>query len=677
MTQRINLVTNPSFKYDPDLNRAGYNLNGWEVTPPAGTGAISASTLVTTASDDPAAAQVTTYTITGTFAAGDVIRLSVDGAGDADYVEHVAVAGSLTPTAIAAALVALDSGSTALADVVLSSDLGVLTLTGAATGASNSFTSTLTVEPGNDLGHSTDYAYVGSHSLKIIKSSAAQSGVITAAPGVKVFPGGTYAISASVLIPETVEDATLEVTAIWYASSDATGSPLDVDENSTGHVIYAGSGWTRIGDIFSAPAEANSLKIGIVQPLAGSQGSYFYADAFLVEEATQINQYFENKDQNQENAIVRQALRKMPEPIVTGMQLKADISLNGLIMNTIDENNVVWVCTDIEGWWGQPDPEIQDISRGLGDGSYDVRGRYTARIMTFNGTFLPPTADLAEVSRNRLITATDLVRKTGWLVVDENPPKAALVRLSGKPNIRSVNARGRTEFSIGLKAVDPIKYEWIVDGDLGDRKETVSTNDSAVVNNIGNTPVTALFELSGFINAGSVLRNDTTNEEIKLSVDIKGPDSTIATITKYERISNEAVLTLNTTYVILAGDLINVVDLASGFNGTDLLVTSVLIDSEGFTVIRYDNVGDAVTTTDASTGTIQRADAEVLSIDTYDRSIALNGVANGYRNKVDTLIDWITLAPGPNEIYIYPPTPAPVTPNSGELTIYYRSGWIG
>lgn len=668
MTERYNLVPNPSFKT---------GIAGWEVTPPAGTGAIGAAVLVTAASDDPLAAQVTTYTITGTFAAGDVIRLSVDGAGAADYIEHVAVAGSLTPTAIAAALVALDSGSTALADVVLSSDLGVLTLTGAASGASNSFSSTLTVEPGNVISYSTDYAYVGDHSIKVIKSSAAQSGLITSVPGVKVFPGETYAISASVLIPDTIEDATLEIKAVWYSSSDATGSPLTTEEETTGHAVYAGSGWNRIGDTFTAPGGANSLKIGIVQPLAGEQGSYFYADAFLVEQSSQFNQYFENKNQDQENVIVRQALRKMPDAIVTGMQLKADIALNGLTMNTIDENNVVWVCTDIEGWWGQPDPEIQDISRGLGDGSYDVKGRYTARIMTFNGVFLPPNAEAAEAARNKLITATDLVRKTGWLVVDENPPKASLVRLSGKPNIRSVNARGRTEFSLGLKAVDPIKYEWIVDGDLGDRKETVSTDDSAVINNIGNTPVTAIFELTGFINAGSVLRNEATDQEIKISADIKGPDSTIATIKKYERTSNEAILTLDTTYLIFAGDLINVVNLATGFNGTDLVVTSVTVDSEGFTIIRYDNVGDAVTITDASTGTVQRADAEVLSIDTYDRAIAFNGVSSGYRNKVDTLIDWITLAPGPNEIFIYPPTPAPVTPNSGELTIYYRSGWIG
>lgn len=668
MIQRINLAPNPSFKD---------SYSGWTVTPDPGTGAISAPTETVAASDSPSTAQVTEYTLSGTFAAGDVVRLTVDGVGAADYVEHIVVDGETTPTEVAAALVALDSGGTSLSDVILSNTLGVLTITAATAGTLYAFTSTLIVEPGNALAYSSDYAYVGDYSVKVIKSTAPGSGLLTSLPGIKVFTGTTYAISASVLIPETVEDATLEVEAIWYASSDATGTPLDTDEVSTGHVIYAGSGWNRIGDVFTAPDGANSLKVGIVQPLSGEHGSYFYVDAFLVEESSVLNQYFENKDQDQENAIVRQALRKMPEPIVTGMQLRADISLNGLIFNTIDENNVVWVCTDIEGWWGQPDPEIQDIPRGLGDGSYDVKGRYAARIMTFNGVFLPPSADYAETARNKLIAATDLVRKTGWLIVDEDPPKASLVRLSGKPNIRSVNARGRTEFSIGLKSVDPIKYEWIVDGDLGDRKETISTSDSAVVNNIGNTPVTALFELTGFINAGSVLRNDTTNQEIKISSNINGPNSTIATITKYERTSNQAILTLDTTYVILAGDLINVVNLASGFNGTDLLVTSVSIDSDGFTVIRYDNVGNAVTPTDASTGTIQRADAEVLSIDTYDRSIAFNGAINGHRNKVDTLIDWITLAPGANEIYIYPPTPAPVTPNSGSLTIYYRSGWIG
>jgi len=35
------------------------------------------------------------------------------------------------------------------------------------------------------------------------------------------------------------------------------------------------------------------------------------------------------------------------------------------------------------------------------------------------------------------------------------------VRLSGPPNIETVTARGRTEFSIGLRAADPIKYEFL------------------------------------------------------------------------------------------------------------------------------------------------------------------------------------------------------------------------
>jgi len=39
-----------------------------------------------------------------------------------------------------------------------------------------------------------------------------------------------------------------------------------------------------------------------------------------------------------------------------------------------------------------------------------------------------------------------------------------------------------------------------------------------------------------------------------------------------------------------------------------------------------------------------------LSIDTYNREIALNGEIGGYRSKLDTVIDWIELQPGDNEI---------------------------
>lgn len=223
-------------------------------------------------------------------------------------------------------------------------------------------------------------------------------------------------------------------------------------------------------------------------------------------------------DQSEENRVVNKALTKFPVPHFSGLKLQADIKLGSLVLNTIDDDNVVWVCTDIEGWWNLPDPEVPDLTRGWGDGSYDAKGRWTARIITLKGTFLTQDPSQVAAARNKLITAANLVYKGGWLVVNEGPAKGAFVRLSGRPEIATVNARGRTEFSIGLKAADPIKYEYVDGQEDGYRTAvlTASSQGTATVdiNNTGNTPVPIVIELSkGFTVADAGTPPTITNTE--------------------------------------------------------------------------------------------------------------------------------------------------------------------
>jgi len=164
--------------------------------------------------------------------------------------------------------------------------------------------------------------------------------------------------------------------------------------------------------------------------------------------------------QGQENYVVRTGLTKLPQPHLTGMVLAGDIRINGLTLNTIDANNVVWVCTDIEGWWNASGVEVQDYKRGLDDGSYDVRGRWTARNLTLTGSILTQTPSQVPAARQKLLETFNLVYTGAWLFVDESPKKAAYVRLVGQPTVTNTSARGRIDFSIPLKAGDPIKYDW-------------------------------------------------------------------------------------------------------------------------------------------------------------------------------------------------------------------------
>ena len=227
-------------------------------------------------------------------------------------------------------------------------------------------------------------------------------------------------------------------------------------------------------------------------------------------------------DQDDENRLVNKALTKLPTPHLSGLKLKADIRLGDLVLNTIDESGVIWICNDIEGWWNFPDPVLPDLIRGWGDGSYDAVGRWSSRLLTLSGTFLTQDPSQVPIARAKLLAAADLVYRGGWLVVDETPSKGSFVRLSGRPEIVTITPRGRTEFSIGLKAADPIKYEYI-DGspDGYDTEELTPSLPLKTLINSGNTPVPILIELSqGFTVANpstpARITNTTTDQAISI-----------------------------------------------------------------------------------------------------------------------------------------------------------------
>ena len=167
-------------------------------------------------------------------------------------------------------------------------------------------------------------------------------------------------------------------------------------------------------------------------------------------------------NQAQENNFVDRGLIPLPQPHLTGMKLQANIILGEFIFNTIDEYGVTWVVTNIDGWWRHPSPEMPDIPRGFGDGSYDVQGRYSARNLTLEGVFLTPNPSLVEAARDRLVAATDLVYRGVWLKTGNDPIRASFVRLGGEVNIDTVNARGRTEFSISLRTAVLIRSQAVL-----------------------------------------------------------------------------------------------------------------------------------------------------------------------------------------------------------------------
>jgi hypothetical protein len=264
------------------------------------------------------------------------------------------------------------------------------------------------------------------------------------------------------------------------------------------------------------------------------------------------------------------------------------------------------------------------------------------------------------------VRTLDLVRKSGWLLTDEKPVRGSKVRLNGIPSIEVVNPRGRIDFNISLKAVDPVKYEWVVGDPEGYQVDTVNVGSNVILTNNGNTNVSVYLTVNGFISGGTVIRNNTTNQEIEIINDINGEYSYVGDITQVSRTGNVATIVADSTYPFVAGDLIQVLHVnTAGFNTNTATTIISVADIDADTIsISYANTGTNVANTVPSpTGVLALGQSEFIEVDTYERSVAFIGLS-GYRSKLATLVDWIVLQPGENEIQLVEstsPTSAVVT----------------
>ena len=424
----------------------------------------------------------------------------------------------------------------------------------------------------------------------------------------------------------------------------------------------------------TAPALALGALVSIVQPLAGTVSKKFYADAFMFEAASYVGEYFDDVTQATKNNYVNIALTPLPQPHLTGMKLQADISLNNFIFNTVDEYGVVWVVTDIGGWWQHPSPEIPEVSRGWGDGSYDVKGKYKARDITFEGVILTPDPSLLAAARDRFVAATNLVYTGAWLKTDEGSyTKASYVRLSGDPEIQTVNARGRTEFSIGLRAADPIKYKWNAEDPIYGYENVLipceatspAADGTEIIENEGNYPVSVYLTITGPLVGPTVISNDTAEELITITGTLRGV--TTKTINNRGLTDNLVTVSTTATHGLVVGDVVTISGLGSPYDG-EVVVLSVPTTS----TFTYGATGSNVAY-GAGSGTLTYG-PDILEINTYDRSVFLNGEYLGARSKLEVYNDWINLYPGNNTISFY--DAGSTVSSTATLSVDYRSGWL-
>lgn len=536
------------------------------------------------------------------------------------------------------------------------------------------------------LGVATTQAYQGTYSMRVFKNNTAGCGATISGYRIPVEAEKIYTLSGYVKTPgELVEARTIRASIFWYASLAA---PTPIEVATSDFTVYGYDGFTSVFSTAEAPLGATYATVSFIQveaeDLADLETEYyrsFYLDAIMFEQSPYVNGFFESLSQDKETTSVNKAMGPVPYPNITGMELNADVRLNDLVFNTIDENGVVWVCTDMQGWWGQPDPEVADISRGLGDGSYDVRGRYASRVITFSGVFFPPNKDAVAAARDKLVRAIDLVKTGGWLIADEQPSRASFVRLVSRPEILTTNSRGRTEFTFELRAADPIKYEWVYGNEFGRNVERINVNSNLVVRNVGNTPVPCILEIHGPLAAGTVISNSDNIQSITLEQPLRGKTA-VTNVSSYSRSAQIVTLNFSAAHPYMVGDFITVAGSNSGdVDGSNFYVSESVNDSFTSTyTLKYAQLSgtllpDIATTTPSGTMTSKLSTEDVLEIDTYLQEVSFNGSNLGYRFYINTLADWITLRAGQNNVNITDDTY--ISGEAGFVDIYYRSGWIG
>jgi hypothetical protein len=347
--------------------------------------------------------------------------------------------------------------------------------------------------------------------------------------------------------------------------------------------------------------------------------------------------------------------------------------------------NTVWVVSDIEGWWNIPEPSIPNIERGFGDGSFDITGRNLARNITINGSVLITESTRTSISsasasvRQQLLNTFNLVRRGTWLVVDEDDYKrACFIRLSGQPNISTINSRGRIDFSIGLKAADPVKYEWI------DITSSNLPSGQAPVANGYNVKVIGEF---GFRNSstemydkyGNTDYNTATTENFREYDGYGKVDRTANTYEEYRDYNlttsqtgvsgSTTVVNYGTANVYCYFRVIGPLYGPAEINNTS---TGQTISILGKTSEPYQVLGP----TEANPTVIEYLDIDTRSREVHKGNFTTGQQVGSSRGLLDPVVDWIYLAPGNNSISFTDFGTDTVT-SAPQLQIYWRSGWSG
>lgn len=376
----------------------------------------------------------------------------------------------------------------------------------------------------------------------------------------------------------------------------------------------------------------------------------------------------------------------------------------------------VWVISDLDGWFTTSDLELPNIQRGYADGNFDVDGRFLARDIEISGsviietgnrfdtraidtaTQLPTSTVLSAgigtlnfLARKRILELFNLVRRGSWLIVEEDNlistdyedyshgdveainlhhHRACFVRLSSRPELATVDSRGRIDFSVTLRANDPVKYEWV-------EADNIIPGDAFTVNGYNSSSLVATIPTSEFRLFDSTAPNWESAEAGTDDTNVVG--YTTVGVDESDYVEG---------YSVYSGDLsLSTQQQDNGIVATNhgnisvYCILRVYGPVYGPAEITNVTTGQTITILGSDTPDIPViAESQYLEIDTRIRSVKLfdiisnEALSGSYRSYLEPLLDWIYLQPGEND-FTY--TDFGGFGLSSTLEVYWRSGWIG
>jgi hypothetical protein len=350
-----------------------------------------------------------------------------------------------------------------------------------------------------------------------------------------------------------------------------------------------------------------------------------------------------------------------------------------------DLDGTIWTISDIQGWWNLTSSDTPNIERGFGDGSYDVTGRLLSRDLTLTGSVLitdsspSAIATKSRLVREKILDSFNLVKRGTWLIVDEDGvyKRACYVRLSGQPEISTVNSRGRIDFSIGLRAPNPTKYEWYPVSSGGEIPIGFPDSDGNAYRakkTVGGISYYRDYSLYGITRQTGASGSRVDVSEYYRNYSNYGGTGEVNVTGYYRNYPNTSTdATSSGTFSIYNYGNTNVychIRFVGPLYGPAVIKNTTT--SQEINILKGANTSNQVLYPSATVSLEQ-----YLDIDTYSREVHIGDAFNGLyssssRGLLSPLVDWIYLQPGENDFY-YEDKGASST--NGTIEVYWRSGW--